>query len=225
MEVTHTGRRLFIYLNIFPVDEIRQQFSKINKRIFNQRDGEILRIQKEYGTTYKKSMGVAIISLENIAKDYTQSHELAKLFWEFNGREQTIMAAMLEEPEKIIVSELEKYLSNTNTPELWEQITKILIRKLPNLAALISKWLKSKNEILQTYAILALGYFPNLFSTEILDKVLSISTKKDSYLHKCINRILLKIGVGDIAAFELLKKNQSFQEKYADLYTEIAAFY
>ncbi len=207
------------------MDEIRQQFTQINKRIFNQRDGEIFRIQKEYGTTYKKSMGVAIISLENIAKDCTPSHELAKLFWEFNGREQTIMAAMLEEPEMLTVSELEKYLVQTSTPELWEQITKILLRKLPNPAVLITNWLESKNEILNTYAMLTLGYFPNLFSAEILDNILAIPIKKDSYLHKCTNRILLKIGVGNAAAFELLKTNQPFQKKFADLYKEIADFY
>ncbi len=207
------------------MDEIRKQFIQINKRIFNQRDGEILSIQKEYGTTYKKSMGVAIISLETIAKDYTPSHELAKLFWEFNGREQTIMAAMLEEPNKIVISELEEYLAQTNTPELWEQITKILLRKLPNPAELIANWLKSKNEILNTYALLTLGYFPNLFSSEILDNILAIPTPQNSYLYKCTNRILLKIGIRNAAAFELLRTNQKFQEKYTDLYKEIADFY
>ncbi len=59
------------------MDTIRAKYVEINKRIFNNRDGEILQMQKEYGTTYTKSLGVSILSLENIAKDYEASHQLA----------------------------------------------------------------------------------------------------------------------------------------------------
>ncbi len=207
------------------MDTTREQFTAINRRIFNLRDGEVLQIQKEYGATYKKSMGVAIISLENIAKDYAPSHDLAKLFWEFNGREQTLMAGMLEEPEKVNIQELESYLLKTHTPEFWEQLTKMLIRKLPNLANLISLWLESQNEILCTYAILALGYCPDVFSVTILEKILALEITKDSYLDKCIYRVLLKVGIRNDVNFETLASNKSFQEKYVNLYEELKDFY
>ncbi len=61
------------------MEAIRAKYVEINKRVFNNRDGEILQMQKEYGITYIKSLGVSIVSLENIAKDYEPSHELAKL--------------------------------------------------------------------------------------------------------------------------------------------------
>ncbi len=207
------------------MDAIRQQFTEINKRVFNLRDGEVLKMQKEYGANYKKSMGVVIISLQNIANDYTVSHELARLLWEFNGREQTLLAAMLEEPEKVKIEELESHLLKTHTPELWEQIARVLLRKLPQIANHISRWLASGEEVLQTYAVLTLGYCTEVFSATVLEQILTLAVQKESYLDKCINRVLLKIGVKSEDAFNLLKNNALFQEKYPDLQEEIASFY
>ncbi len=207
------------------MDAIRQQFTEINKRVFNLRDGEVLKMQKEYGANYKKSMGVVIILLQNIANDYTASHELARLLWEFNGREQTLLAAMLEEPEKVKIEELESDLLNTHTPELWEQIARVLLRKLPQIADYISQWLASGEEVLQTYAMLTLGYCTEVFSVTVLEQILTLAIQKESYLDKCINRVLLKIGIKSEDAFNLLKNNALFQEKYPDLQEEIESFY
>ncbi len=210
---------------ISKMDAIRQQFTEINKRVFNLRDGEVLKMQKEYGANYKKSMGVVIISLQNIANDYTASHELARLLWEFNGREQTLLAAMLEEPEKVKIQELEAHLLKTHTPELWEQIARVLLRKLPQIASHISQWLAGREEVLQTYAVLTLGYCTEVFSVAVLEQILALNVQKESYLEKCINRVLLKIGIKSEDAFNLMKNNALFQERNPDLQEEIASFY
>ncbi len=74
------------------MDEIRQKYITINKQIFNLRDGEVLQMQQEYGAKHKKSLGVPIIALENLARKHKASHDVAKLLWEFGGREQTIVS-------------------------------------------------------------------------------------------------------------------------------------
>ncbi|MBS9767664.1 MAG: DNA alkylation repair protein [Flavobacteriaceae bacterium] len=207
------------------MDKIRQKFTEINRRIFNLRDGEILQQQKEYGTIYKKSFGVAMVSLENIAKDYEPSHELAKLLWEFGGREQTLIASMLEEPEKVNLQELENYLLKTETTEAWEKITQKLVRKLPEIEKLISQWLGQKEEVLQIYAVLSLGYLPHLFTEEILQKMMLLEITENSYLEKCMQRILLKIGIRDEKVLLLLKENTIMQTKYSAVLDEIVAFF
>ncbi len=207
------------------MDEIRQTYIKINKHIFNLRDGEVLQMQQEYGAKHKKSLGVPIIALENLAKEYEASHEVAKLLWEFGGREQTIVAAMLEEPEKVELEELETYLLQTHTPELWEQLTRQLLRRLPFIAQYIKKWLSREEEVLHIFAILSLGYLPDIFSEELLQQLMQIEAKEGSYLYKCLQRVLLKIGIRDEAAFLLMKKNAKMCTRYAAILADIETFY
>ncbi|PVX51831.1 hypothetical protein C7377_0120 [Balneicella halophila] len=204
---------------------LRELFTEINKRIFNHRDGEIREMHKEYGATYKKSLGVPIVFLESIASDYAPSHELARLFWEFGGREQTIMAAMLEEPDKVEVKELEANILVANTPELWEQITRQLLRRLPDIDSYIHRWLNDDEEVLHIFAILSLGYLPNLFSTHILQSIMRIEVRKGSYLEKCMQRVLLKVGVRDKKVYQMMNQNLKMRTAYASLLQEIADFY
>ncbi len=207
------------------MDEIRQTYIKINKHIFNLRDGEVLQMQQEYGAKHKKSLGVPIIALENLAKEYKASHKVAKLLWEFGGREQTIVAAMLEEPEKVHLKELETYLLHTHTPELWEQLTRQLLRCLPSIAEYIKEWLSREEEVLHIFAILSLGYLPDIFSEELLQQLMQIEAKEGTYLYKCLQRVLLKIGIRDEAAFLLMKQNAKMYTRYAAILADIETFY
>ncbi len=207
------------------MDEIRQTYIKINKHIFNLRDGEVLQMQQEYGAKHKKSLGVPIIALENLAKEYEASHEVAKLLWEFGGREQTIVAAMLEEPEKVKLKELENYLLQTHTPELWEQLTRQLLRRLPFIAQYIKEWLSREEEVLHIFAILSLGYLPDIFSEELLRQIMQLKVKDETYLYKCLQRVLLKIGIRNEGAFLLMKQNVKLCSCYPTILADIADFY
>lgn len=217
-----TGESL-IFVNY--MDTVRQQYIAINKRIFNQRDGELREIQQEYGAIYKKSLGVPIVSLQNIASDYECSHELAKLLWAFGGREQTLLAAMLDEPEKLTKTQLESYLCHTHTPELWEQITRQLLRRLPHAKDCIESWLAQQDETLHIFAVLALGHLPELFSDKILQSVMNLPVKESSYLQKCLRRVLLKVGIKNKPAYQLMKQHLKMHSCYPSLLEEIANFY
>lgn len=207
------------------MDLIRQQYTEINKRIFNHRDGEIREMQKEYGANYQKSFGVAIVSLQTIAADYETSHELAKLLWEFGGREQTIVAAMLEEPGKVKIEELENYLLKTNTPELWEQITRQLLRKLPDIESNIERWFALEEDILHIFAILSLGYLPHLFSENLFQSIMFLEVKDGSYLQRCLHRVLLKIGIRSQEAYDIMRKHLKMRSYHSSLLEEISEFY
>ncbi len=182
-------------------------------------------MQQEYGAKHKKSLGVSVISLENLAKEYEASHEVAKLLWEFGGREQTIVAAMLEEPEKVELAELETYLLQTHTPELWEQLARQLLRRLPFIEEYIKEWLSREEEVLHIFALLSLGYLPDIFSEELLRQTMQLEVKDGSYLYKCLQRVLLKIGIRDEATFLLMKQNVKFRSCYPTVLADIADFY
>lgn len=189
------------------------------------RDGEVREMQQEYGAVYKKSLGVPIISLQNIAEDYASSHDLAGLLWDFGGREQTLMAALLEEPEKVQKEQLEVYLLKMHTPELWEQITRQLLRRLPDISILVEEWLRSAHEVLHIFAVLSLGYLPELFSEEMLQELMRLEVKEGSYLGKCLQRVLLKIGIRDKNAFRQMRQHLKMHARYPSLMSEIAEFH
>lgn len=212
-------------LFLFAMDDVRQKYISINKRIFNHRDGEVRAMQQEYGAVYKKSLGVPIVALQTIAVDYEASHELAKMLWEFGGREQILMAAMLEEPEKVDKEELEDCLLRIETPELWEQVTRQLLQRLPDVESYLRDWLSAPEEGLNIFGVLTLGYHSEIFSEELLHLLMTLKFSEDSYLHKCLQRVLLKVGIRNELAYQLMKKHLKVRVSYASLLEEIAHFY
>lgn len=206
------------------MDKARKTYIEINKKVFHLRDGELREIQQKYGVTYKKSLGVPLVSLENIASEYQPSHEVAKLLWSFGGREQTLLAAMLEEPDKITDDILVPYLLEAQTTELYEQITFRLLRKLPNPKEIINKWLKTESEVLHIYAILLLGYTPSTADEHIIHLIQNVSITQNSYKAKVVYRSLLKVGLTTEKNKELLLKILENDKKFEDLLIELAMF-
>lgn len=206
------------------MDEVRKTYVEINKKVFRLRDGELREIQQKYGAVYKKSLGVPLISLEDIASEYKASHEVAKLLWDFGGREQTLLAAMLEEPQKINVEMLAPYLVKAITSEFYEQITFRLLRKLQNPEEIIRKWLKMEAEALHIYAILLLGYSPFVVDESIINLIQNSSIPKHSYKEKVVYRVLLKVGLFSESNKELLRKVLKDKEEYQDLLGELSEF-
>lgn len=207
------------------MDDLRQKFISINKRIFNHRDGEVRAMQREYGVVYDKSLGVSIVALQTIASDYDASHELAKMLWEFGGREQTLMAAILEEPEKVDKKELEGCLLRVKTPELWEQITRQLLQRLPEVESYLKDWFSSSEEGLHIFGVLTLGYHPDIFSEKLLQLLMNLDVSEQSYLSKCMQRVLLKVGIRNESAYQLMKKHLKVRASYSSLLEEMTYFY
>ncbi len=111
------------------------------------------------------------------------------------------------------------------TAELWEQVTKHLLRRLPNIEEYINTWLESKEEKLHIFVMLSLNYFPDKFSKDLLEKIMQFEVKEGSYLQKCMQRILLKIGTRNRQFYKLLQENPKMQRNYKHLLDEIALFY
>ncbi len=54
---------------------------------------------------------------------------------------------------------------------------------------------------------------------------MQIEAKEGSYLQKCMQRVLLKIGARDKQFYRLLQENSKMQSNYKMLLDEIALFY
>lgn len=193
------------------MNQAKKQFIEINKRIFGLRDGLTLDKQKEYGMSYQKSLGLPIVSLREIAKDYATSHELATLLWQFGGREQLIMSTLLDDPNLLTLDLLEERLSQIPTKEILEQFAGNLLIRLENPLELFTTWICSTEIGRKQAAALLYGHLlriQQLGKTETL--LLAQQLNTDSYLRRVGIRAL------ETAAFRekhLRQALSSFLEK------------
>lgn len=207
--------------------KVRDKYIEINKRIFNLRDGAVLEMQTEYGAKYKKSLGVSVFLLKEVAKEYDKSNELADLFWIHGGREQLLMAMFLTNPETIDKDYLEKQLMQLHTPELWEQVSMTLLKNLPNIDSYITDWLQKKEEVFHILAILLQGQHPSTFTQAKLQKIISVRKDNDSnlYLRRCQHRIFIKIAINSYSNYKMITQNLWIKNNCPLLVEELDEYY
>ncbi len=119
--------------------------SQIRKKLFLARDGANASSLRKKGIDYKMILGVPIVTLRKISKEYAPNAELANELWKEDHRELKILATLIQNPESF--SGADDWVKDIHNLELAEQITSNLLCKLPDAGVLAKKWIQSD----QTY--------------------------------------------------------------------------
>jgi len=137
-------------------------------------DGIISDSMKSHGIVYKINYGVSITRIREIAKHYTNNHDLAQRLWLLNIRETMIMATLLQPAETFTPKLASSWLEQCNNIELIEQATMNLYQHL-NFAPDFSLNCIESDKILHKIFgfTLALRIYHQLSPTEI-EKILQL---------------------------------------------------
>src|SRR5512144_1138552 len=76
------------------------------ERLGSPRDREGM---ARYGITAKKAFGVRMASMQAIAKRLGRSHELADALWKTGWYEARIVAAFVDEPERVTAAQMDRW--------------------------------------------------------------------------------------------------------------------
>ncbi len=117
------------YLLDDPVSE--RVYQEILRRVRPLQNGEVADSMTQRGVVYKLNLGASVISLQQLAAEYTPNHLLALKLWNKQWRETIILATLLEKPEEVTENQMDFWVKQIQHTEIAEQAAMNLFSKTP----------------------------------------------------------------------------------------------
>jgi 3-methyladenine DNA glycosylase AlkD len=105
-----------------------------------------------YGMATQQRLGVSIPDLRNLAKELRKDHKLAVELWKTGISEARILAAMVDEPEKLTEAQMEDWVKEINSWDICDQVCMNLFEKTPLAWKKILDWSKRDEEFIKRTA-------------------------------------------------------------------------
>jgi len=106
----------------------------------------------QYGMTAGRRLGVSVPDMRKMAKELGKDHELAIELWKTGIPEARIMAAMIDEPEKLSEAQMEDWVKDINSWDVCDQVCMNLFEKTPLAWKKIFDWSGRKEEFVKRTA-------------------------------------------------------------------------
>ena len=164
--------------------------------------------------------------MRKIAKEVGKDHDLAIKLWKTNIPEAKIVAAMIEEPEKVTENQMEEWVKDINSWDVCDQVCMNLFEKTPFTWKKILDWSQRKEEFVKrtAFALIAcLAWHDKEMVDEKFDKLLQVikngSKDERNFVKKAVNWALRNIGkrnrILNSAAIKTAKEIQQIDSKAA----------
>lgn len=110
-----------------------------------------------YGMKTENRLGVQIPELRKLAKETGRKHELVLELWKTGIAEARILAAMVDEPEKLTEQQMDEWVKDLDSWDIGDQVCMNLFEKTPLAWKKIVDWSKREEEFIKrtAYGLLA----------------------------------------------------------------------
>src|SRR5262245_13952614 len=110
-----------------------------------------------YGIRAPKVFGVSMAAMRALAKRFGRSHELAEALWKTGWHEARILASFVDEPEKVTSEQMDHWCRDFDNWAICDTVCFHLFDKTPHAFQKISRWSKSREELVKraAFALLA----------------------------------------------------------------------
>ncbi len=201
------------------VDEVLKKLK--SKAQPNQLEG-----MARYGMVAERRLGVAIPEMRKIAKEYGKDHELALELWKTGILEARIMAAMIDEPQKLTEKQMEEWVKDINSWDVCDQVCMNLFEKTPLAWKKILDWSERDEEFVKrtAFALIAcLAWHDKEVRDEkfiaLFPAIKHGATDERNFVKKAVNWALRNIGKRNAnlnkAAIKAAKKIHQIDSKAA----------
>ncbi|MCK4329559.1 DNA alkylation repair protein [candidate division WOR-3 bacterium] len=173
-----------------------------------------------------KRLGVSIPNMRKMAKELGKNHNLALKLWKTGIPEAMILAAMIDEPEKLTEKQMEDWVKDINSWDVCDQVCMNLFEKTPLAWKKILDWSEREEAFVKrtAYALIAClachdkktedEKFINLFPV-----IKHGATDERNFVKKAVNWALRNIGKRNTnlnkAAINAAKETQQIDSKTA----------
>jgi len=121
-----------------------------------------------YGMKTENRLGVQIPELRKLAKETGRNHQLALELWKTGIAEARILAAMIDEPEKVKEQQMDNWVKDIDSWDIGDQTCMNLFEKTPFAWKKITEWSQRPEEFVKrtAYGLLACLAWHNKTATD-----------------------------------------------------------
>ncbi len=105
-----------------------------------------------YGMSAERRLGVSVPEMRKIAKDYKRDHKLALELWKTGISEAKIVAAMIDDPEKLTERQMEDWVKDINSWDVCDQVCMNLFERTSLAWKKILDWSEREEEFVKRAA-------------------------------------------------------------------------
>jgi len=187
---------------------------------------EQLKGMAKYGMTVEQRLGVSVPDMRKLAKEIGRDHKLALDLWRTGIAEARIVAAMVDDPDKLTEEQMEEWVKGINSWDVCDQVCMNLFEKNQLAWKKIADWSEREEEFVKRIAfslIACLASHDKKASDEkfieLLPVIIRGATDERNFVKKAVNWALRNIGKRNLnlnrAAVNAAKEIQRLDSKAA----------
>ncbi len=203
------------YLLDDPVSE--RLYQEILRKVKPLQNGEVADSMTKRGVIYKLNLGASVVSLQQLAKNYTPNHLLALKLWNKQWRETIILATLLEKPDEVTENQMDFWARQIRQVEIAEQAAMNLFSKSPFAYEKAVEYCLAKKELCKITGLLMMGRLAltdRIAGNEKFEAFLELfpPLAKDAQLSLVFRRVFVQIAMRNPELYELaLKQAELFR--------------
>ena len=179
-----------------------------------------------YGMAVERRLGVSIPDIRKIAKELGKDNKLALELWKTGIAEARIIAAMIDDPEKLTEGQMEDWVKDINSWDVCDQVCMNLFEKTPLAWQKIIDWSEREEEFVKrtAFALIAcLAWHDKKVEDEkfieLFPVIMRGAVDERNFVKKAVNWALRNIGKRNLnlnkAAMNAAKEIQRLDSKAA----------
>jgi 3-methyladenine DNA glycosylase AlkD len=199
---------------------------EVLKKLQDKARSDQVKGMARFGIVPDRRLGVSVPNMRKIAKEVGKDHDLAIKLWKANIPEAKIVAAMIDEPEKVTENQMEEWVLDINSWDVCDQVCMNLFEKTSLAWKKIFDWSQREEEFVKrtSFALIAcLAWHDKEIANDKFDKLLQVIknavTDERNFVKKAVNWALRNIGKRNLllnsAAIKTAKEIQRIDSKTA----------
>jgi len=154
-----------------------------------------------YGMVAERRLGVSVPNMRKIAKQVGKDHKLALELWSTEIPEAMIVAAMIDEPERLTEKQMDEWVKDINSWDICDQVCMNLFEKTPLAWKKILDWSQREEEFVKrtAFALIACLAWHNKKARDekfiqLFPVIKREATDERNFVKKAVNWALRNIG-------------------------------
>jgi 3-methyladenine DNA glycosylase AlkD len=179
-----------------------------------------------YGINTEQAYGVSIANLRPLARRLKRNHALAAALWKSGIHEARILAAFVDEPDKVTAAQMDRWVAAFDSWDLCDQVCNNLFARTPFVEEKIWAWTEDEREFVRRAAFALLAAYsvhgksvPDAHFLAFLPLIEKHATDPRNFVKKAVNWALRQIGKHSLTqhapALALAKKLAASDDKTA----------
>jgi len=154
-----------------------------------------------FGINTDKAFGVSIAAMTPLVRKYRHNHALAQALWASGYHEARILAAFVEEPDKVGKAQMNAWAAAFDSWDVCDQVCMRVFAKTPYVADRVARWARDKREFVRRAAFATIaGYTVAAKDADdaallaFLPLIEKYATDPRNFVRKAVNWALRQIG-------------------------------